>query len=280
MAMLLLLLALSLPFAFVLARSPLIRRLSTRHSFGRPVEALLVIAGSLLGTAIITGSLIVGDTINRSIRAAAYDQLGPIDELVSVPLPDGPALQRRLSGLTSPVIDGVLTMTTTPAAVIRPGSGGGTQPRAQLLEVDFAEARRFGGDTTATGISGPTPRPGTAAVTADLADKLGIHAGVAHPRVRRRRPRDARRRSHLAPTGGRRLLDHRPPPAVLQRVRGARHDRGARRLRRRRTRRPSRRSRWSPCPTSAAWRAAPRPPRPRCGRSTASSRASPPGPAR
>ncbi len=177
MAMLLLLLALSLPFAFVLARSPLIRRLSTRHSFGRPVEALLVIAGSLLGTAIITGSLIVGDTINRSIRAAAYDQLGPIDELVSVPLPDGPALQRRLSGLTSPVIDGVLTMTTTPAAVIRPGSGGGTQPRAQLLEVDFAEARRFGGDTTATGISGPTPRPGTAAVTADLADKLGIHAG-------------------------------------------------------------------------------------------------------
>ena len=81
MVALLLVVVLSIPFAVILARSPLVRHLSTRHAFGRPVEALLVIVGSLLGTAIITGSLIVGDTIDRSIRAAAYDQLGPIDEI-------------------------------------------------------------------------------------------------------------------------------------------------------------------------------------------------------
>lgn len=177
MVLLPLLVALSLPFAVVLVRSPFIRRLSTRHTFGRPVEALLVIAGSLLGTAIITGSLIVGDTINRSIRAAAYDQLGPIDELVAVPLANGPAMQARLAALTSPAVDGVLMMTTTPAAVIRPGNGGGTQPRAQLLEVDFAAAQRFGGDAMATGITGQTPQSGTAAVTTDLADKLSIRVG-------------------------------------------------------------------------------------------------------
>jgi putative ABC transport system permease protein len=177
MVPLLLLVVLSVPFGFVLARSPLVRRVSTRHAFGRPVEALLVIAGSLLGTAIITGSLIVGDTINRSIRAAAYDQLGPIDELVSVPLPEGPRITRRLAGFSAPAIDGVLTMTSTSAAVIHPGRAGGTQPRAQLLEVDFGKARRFGHDPAATGISGRTPAAGAAAVTADLADKLGLRVG-------------------------------------------------------------------------------------------------------
>ncbi len=177
MASLVLLVALSIPFAVVLARSPLIRHLSTRHAFGRPVEALLVIAGSLLGTAIITGSLVVGDTINRSIRAAAYDQLGPVDEVVSVPLPDGPTITQPLRGFSAPSVDGVLEMTSTPAAVVRPGRGGGTQPRAQLLEVDFAAARRFGDDPAATGISGATPAPGTTAVTTDLADKLDLHVG-------------------------------------------------------------------------------------------------------
>jgi putative ABC transport system permease protein len=175
--LLLLVVALSLPFAAVLVRSPLIRRLSTRHTFGRPVEALLVIAGSLLGTAIITGSLIEGDTINRSIRAAAYDQLGPIDELVAVPLADGPAMRARLAALRSPAVDSILMMTTTPAAVIRVGNRGGTQPHAQLLEVDFAAAQRLGGDRTATGITGHTPRSGAAAITTDLAGKLGLHVG-------------------------------------------------------------------------------------------------------
>ena len=115
--------ALSIPFAVILWRSPLIRHLSTRHAFGRPVEAVLVIAGSLLGTAIITGSLMVGDTINRSIRAAAYDQLGPVDEIVAVPLPDGPTVAERLHGFSAPSVDGLLSMTSTAAAVVHPGRG-------------------------------------------------------------------------------------------------------------------------------------------------------------
>ena len=61
-----------------------------------------MIVGSLLGTAIITGSLIVGDTIDRSIRAGAYDQLGPVDEIVSVPLPDGPTVAARFAGSPRP----------------------------------------------------------------------------------------------------------------------------------------------------------------------------------
>jgi putative ABC transport system permease protein len=168
---------LSLPFVGVLVGWPLLRRLATRNTRRRPIEALLVIAGSLLGTAIITGSLMVGDTINRSIRAAAYDQLGPIDEIVSVPLDQGSTLQQRLDGFSSRLVDGRLSLTTTGAAVAHHGSGGGVQPRAQLLETDFRAARAFGGDPSASGITGATPTDGTAAITRDLAAKLAIRPG-------------------------------------------------------------------------------------------------------
>ena len=169
--------ALSIPFVAVIVGWPLLRRLAVRNTRRRPIEAMLVIGGSLLGTAIITGSLIVGDTINRSIRAAAYDQLGPVDEIVSVPSAQADAVRQRFENFSSPLVDGRLSLTTTGAAVVHPGRGGGTQPRAQLLEVDFGAARAFGGDATATGISGATPVAGAAAVSSDLADKLAIAPG-------------------------------------------------------------------------------------------------------
>ena len=170
----------SLPFFWLLLRQPTLRRLARRNAMRRPVEALLVVLGSLLGTAIITGSLVVGDTIDRSIRAAAYDQLGPIDETVSVNgLDNGVQLIDRFNGFSSPDTDGVLSFVTAGASVVNASADGGTQPRAQLLEVDFAAARAFGPDPAITGIEGDTPPPGHAAVTVDLADKLNLTAADA-----------------------------------------------------------------------------------------------------
>jgi putative ABC transport system permease protein len=170
--------ALSLPFIGLLVGWPTLRRLALRNVARRPVEALLVVLGSMLGTAIITGSLVVGDTIDRSIQAGAYDQLGPIDETVSVNGMDkGVELVKRFEGFSSPHVDGVLSFITAGASVVNTGIGGGTQPRAQLLEVDFAQARSFGADPRSTGMSGQTPRDGHAAVTADLAKRLNVATG-------------------------------------------------------------------------------------------------------
>lgn len=171
-------LVVSLPFLFVLAARPIQRRIAVRNATRRPVEALLVIAGTLLGTAIITGSLIVGDTIDRSIRASAYEQLGPIDETVSVSgLEDGAALRDALDGFTHPDVDGVLPMATASAAVVGGGDPPLIRPRAQIVEVDFADARRLGDDPEATGIEGATPRAGRAAISKDLADRLALGPG-------------------------------------------------------------------------------------------------------
>lgn len=175
---LLVVLLLSLPFLAVLARRPVLRRLALRNALRRPREATLVVLGSLLGAAIITGSLIVGDTITASIRQSAHTHLGPVDELITA---RGPVDRRQLlyvlesAGLKE--IDGLLGIAALDAAVTSTGPRVLSAPRSQVLGLDFAAARRFGGDPHATGIEGRTPPPGHAAVGEDLARALDVGPG-------------------------------------------------------------------------------------------------------
>ena len=168
----------SLPFIAILVRRPVLRRLALRNAVRRPREAALVVLGSLLGAAIITGSAVVGDTMDASIRQVARTHLGPIDELVTTRnAAEQAQLLRVLRPLESGSIDGVLGFATIDAAVTSTGSRVRTAPRSQLLSVDFARARAFGGDAEATGITGSTPGVGRAAIGADVARVLGVSAG-------------------------------------------------------------------------------------------------------
>ncbi|HSL57961.1 MAG TPA: hypothetical protein VK866_08980, partial [Acidimicrobiales bacterium] len=168
----------SLPFVALLVARPVVRRLAARSLARRPVEMTLVVVGSMLATAMLTGSVLVGDTVDRSIRAQAYDQLGPIDEVVAVSgLDAGEGLFAALDGFTHPDVDGVLEMVVAQAAVLGRGDEPLVRPTAQLIEVDFHAAGRFGDDPRATGISGPTPEPGEAAITEDLAAEVRVGPG-------------------------------------------------------------------------------------------------------
>ena len=174
---------LSLPFAYILVRHPMLRRLAVRNATRRPRETALVIAGSLLGTAIITGSFVVGDTIDASIRALAYTQLGGVDEVVAAGDPrQWREVRSRLEALPSAApVDGLLPLTTL-AVSASAGSGDALRalPAAQLLEVDFAEATAFGWDNEDFDRTPPdTPAPGHAVVTAPVADVLQIETGDA-----------------------------------------------------------------------------------------------------
>ena len=168
--------------AWIGARSPVPRRLAFRSLARRKGETVLVIAGSLLGTAIITGSFIVGDTLDSSIRASATTQLGPIDETVTL-FGSGsvPALRSALDGLEDdPAVDGVaygIRASGTAAARIGERSEA-VRPSVLLLELDFEEAARFGGDPAATGVQGVgTPAAGEAAISEDLAGHLSAAPG-------------------------------------------------------------------------------------------------------
>jgi putative ABC transport system permease protein len=167
----------SCPFFFVLARRPVLRRLAFRNALRRPREALLVIVGSILGAAIITGSAVVGDSMTASIRQLAYTHLGPVDELVVVGNRSAwTEASQRLKALPSRVVDGVLPISNLQVAASSV-DGARALPRTELRGLDFAAARRFGGDPAATGMSGPTPAPGHAAVTTDVARALGLAPG-------------------------------------------------------------------------------------------------------
>ncbi|HYL50350.1 MAG TPA: FtsX-like permease family protein [Acidimicrobiia bacterium] len=165
----------SCPFLYVLARRPVLRRLALRNAVRRPRETLLVVLGSLLGTAIMTGSFVIGDTFDASVRRGAYEQLGPIDEVVSSNgIAAGAPIRASLGAFHDANVDGVLPLTLTRAAI---AADGFAAAKAQLLETDFDAARRFGGDSHATGISGATPRPGEAVIGHDLARSLHIGTG-------------------------------------------------------------------------------------------------------
>ena len=70
--------------------------LAFRQVARRRTEAALVIGGSMLGTAIVIGALVVGDTLNFSVRQEAYRTLGPVDErIVAPPGPTGRSGCRR-----------------------------------------------------------------------------------------------------------------------------------------------------------------------------------------
>jgi putative ABC transport system permease protein len=178
-APLVLVLLLSLPFLLVLLRRPVLRRLALRNAVRRPREAALVVLGSLLGAAIITGSMVVGDTMDASIRQVARTHLGPIDEIVST---RGPVDQQQLMSVYRPVahgdIDGVLALSWIGAAVTTTGPRVLSAPRSQVVGVDFETAHGFGNDPGSTGIQGSTPPPGHAAITDDLAGALEVGPGA------------------------------------------------------------------------------------------------------
>jgi putative ABC transport system permease protein len=165
-----------------LLRRPTIRRLALRNVNRRKGEAALVIAGSLLGTAIITASFIVGDTLRSSIRDAARTQLGAIDEVVHVtglaPLSSAKAAVEREPPI--PGVDGILTAVSAPAALQRTGPDPRAEPHATLIEVDFDDARRFGRDPAITGLqgAGSTPSGDELVIPQDLARTLGVGKGA------------------------------------------------------------------------------------------------------
>lgn len=170
--------------AVTAVRRPEARRLAFRSAMRRPAETALVVLGALLGTAIITGSLIVGDTLRSSLQAGAFTQLGPVDETVTAPRAESlPALRQALSGLDHlPEVDGVafgLRSGGTAAARLD-SDDAAVRPDVMLLELSFDEARGLSGDPALAGCEDvATPTTGEVAVSSDLAEELKVGVGDA-----------------------------------------------------------------------------------------------------
>lgn len=164
--------------ALVLLRRPLLGRLALRHASRRPRETLLIVLGSLLGTAIITASFVVGDTLTASIRQGAFSTLGPVDELVVAP--SAAAQTSDLSALGKIVGKGIQGAVPMKEATVALSAGAGRHfvyPNATAIEISYPKASQLGTNPAQVGLSGPTPPPGTADVSTYLATKLHLAPG-------------------------------------------------------------------------------------------------------
>lgn len=161
---------------------PTLRHLAVRGALRRKGEAVLVVLGCALGTAIVTGSLLVGDTLEASLRARAASQLGPVDVVVrSFSATIGDGAETVLHFDPAPDADGTLGVVAADATLVASGGGPDERvvvPSVRLLETDFAQAAGFGRDPAATGIDGPTPKPGGVALGRDAAEELGVGPGA------------------------------------------------------------------------------------------------------
>ena len=168
---------------FDLVRRPTFRRLAVRNALRRKNEALLVIIGSLFGTAIVTSAFVVGDTLHASIRDEARTRLGPIDNVALVHHTSELAeVLRRVSSPPLPGVDGVMPLVTasaTAASLPPAGQPRFAEPAAFVHELDFDAARRFGHRPADTGLAdaGPTPKGSEAVIGEDLAGQLHVRTG-------------------------------------------------------------------------------------------------------
>lgn len=167
----------ALPFLVLAFCFPLLRRLAMRNAGRRPKETVLILLGSLLGTAIITSSGVVGDTFAASDRQTISTQLGPVDEYVQVSTANRNAVSDYFAKNPSSDVDGVLNILQTRASAGVGGNDPRALPEGRIIEMPFEAARNFGNDPQATGISGATPTPGKVVVTQDVADDLAVKVG-------------------------------------------------------------------------------------------------------
>jgi putative ABC transport system permease protein len=176
--------ALLLPLVYSAVRQPSLGRMAVRNISRRRGEAVLVVAGSLLGTAIITSSFVVGDVVGGSITDIARTQLGPVDVSVTPADPgDLDAVEGavRSSGLDT--VDGVLPVSVATAALELPAGREGDAravPSVRVVGLDLADAQGFGGDPTLTGLDGldtPDLSTGTIVLHERTAERLGARSG-------------------------------------------------------------------------------------------------------
>jgi putative ABC transport system permease protein len=161
--MLLGLLALMLAaLAGLAARNRVFLRLGVRNARRRPARSALIVAGLMLGTAIIAAALTTGDTMSHTIRSSAIASLGQTDEVVSassakVALPNADTgsatgvryfpqsyaerIGHALSG--SQLVDGVTPAIIEPVAV-QDTSTRQSEPRVTLFASDPHRMGAFG----------------------------------------------------------------------------------------------------------------------------------------
>jgi putative ABC transport system permease protein len=127
------------------ARRRILLRVAVRNVARRKTQVVLAVAGLLVATSILSGSFVIGDSLNYSIRAEVFRDLDLIDETVVFAGDEGSGLFFNVSeydGLAArraemPSVDGLGPRIAARASVLNP-TAELFEPRAWLVGFDPA----------------------------------------------------------------------------------------------------------------------------------------------
>jgi putative ABC transport system permease protein len=178
--------------ALLAIRNRLLLKLGLRNIPRRRAQTVLIVVGLMLSTLIITSAFGTGDTISYSIRSAATQNLGPIDEIVTsaaantsgfgtagVTFIPGSTLARVTSALAGSSHVAGVTGVTVVGAPLQDLTTGQTKDRAALAGIAPQYSTAFGALTTTTGATADIAAlgPGEVYLNARAATALSAHAG-------------------------------------------------------------------------------------------------------
>src|SRR3989441_3737026 len=160
-------------------------RIGAGNFFRRKTQVAIVVAGLLIGTAIISSSLVIQTTFDFTVRAAVFRALDAVDEIVYVASPNGgrlPFSPQVYDNLTSnlgsmPTVDRIAPRYQLPGAVVDTSSQL-FDPTATVIGFDATRdlgdfVRSDGSTWNGSGLSGTE-----AIINANLA--TSVEAKVGH----------------------------------------------------------------------------------------------------
>ena len=167
-----------LPLIVAAVRQRTLFTMAIRNISRRRAEAILVVCGALLGTAIITSSLVVGDVIEASFADTARTEYGPIDITVTASRQtDIREVVGQAESADIESIDGLLATTASTGTLEVPGQDAAV-PQVRVVEFDLSAARSFGSDPQITGLTGTDElASGEVLINERIAGELEVAAG-------------------------------------------------------------------------------------------------------
>ncbi|WP_456398547.1 ABC transporter permease [Mesoaciditoga sp.] len=126
-------------------------KISMRNAFRRKMSMLLIVAGSLTGTAFIVGSFVINDSFQYFMFSNIRQTLGSVDEIVKPKTAyfDGKTLNKLINSLhSSPYVDGVLPISVKKTIASKNGKMRSLDPRAittvSFIAVEPSQIKKFG----------------------------------------------------------------------------------------------------------------------------------------
>ncbi|MFO8133526.1 MAG: FtsX-like permease family protein [Thermoplasmatota archaeon] len=166
-----------------LLREPVIFKMGLRNIMRRKGYALIIVFGLMVGTAVITASLSVGDTMDTMISSEILNQYHTTDEQLVAMTPTGErayfnqsVFSRVEQQLDREHIDGLSPAIQDAVAALDMDTNL-SEPRVTFYGVDMATAPPFGSLVTRNGTAITRLEPGDVLMAMDTADDLEASAG-------------------------------------------------------------------------------------------------------